>query len=56
MDKKTREKYKKILLEMKEQMLNQINGLSEETLSSSQRDSSGDLSGYSMHMLSLIHI
>jgi len=50
MDKKTREKYKKILLEMKEQMLNQINGLSEETLSSSQRDSSGDLSGYSMHM------
>ena len=50
MDKKTREKYKKILLEMRAQILDQINGLSEDTLSSSQRDSSGDLSGYSMHM------
>jgi len=50
MDKRTREKYKKILLEMRAQIRDQINGLSEETLSSSQRDSSGDLSGYSMHM------
>lgn len=50
MDKKTREKYKKILLKEREKILAQINSLSEETLSSSQRESSGDLSGYSMHM------
>jgi DnaK suppressor protein len=50
MDKRTREKYRKVLLEEKEKILQQINNLSEDTLSSSQRDSSGDLSGYSMHM------
>jgi DnaK suppressor protein len=50
MDKRTRERYRKILLEEKDKILNQINNLSEDTLSSSQRDSSGDLSGYSMHM------
>ena len=50
MDKKTREKYRKILLEEKEKILKQINNLSEGTLNASQRDSSGDLSGYSMHM------
>ncbi len=50
MDKRTREKYRKILLEEKEKIVNQINNLSEDTLSSSQRDASGDLSGYSMHM------
>ncbi len=50
MDKRTREKYRKILLEQKEKLLNQINSLSQETFNSSQRDSSGDLSGYSMHM------
>ncbi len=50
MDKRTREKYRKILLEEKEKILGQINSLSEDTLASSQRDSSGDLSGYSMHM------
>jgi len=50
MDKKTREKYKKVLLDEKDKVLNQITNLSEDTLKSSQRDSSGDLSGYSMHM------
>jgi RNA polymerase-binding protein DksA len=50
MDKRTRERYRKVLLAEKEKVLNQINALSEETLSSSQRESSGDLSGYSMHM------
>jgi DnaK suppressor protein len=50
MDKRTRERYRKILLGEKEKILGQINNLSEDTLSSSQRDSSGDLSGYSMHM------
>jgi len=50
MDKRTREKYRKILLEEKEKIVKQINNLSEGTLSASQRDASGDLSGYSMHM------
>lgn len=50
MDKKVREKYKKILLEEKEKVLNEINNLAAENLSSTQRDLSGDLSGYSMHM------
>ena len=50
MDKRTREKYRKILLEQKEKLMNQINSLSQETFNTSQRDSSGDLSGYSMHM------
>jgi DnaK suppressor protein len=50
MDKRTREKYRKILLEQKEKLLNQINNLSQDAFNSSQRDSSGDLSGYSMHM------
>ena len=50
MDKRTRERYRKILLEEKEKVLTQINNLSEDTLNTSQRDSSGDLSGYSMHM------
>lgn len=50
MDKRTREKYRKVLLEEKEKVLNQINNLAEDTLNTSQRDSSGDLSGYSMHM------
>ena len=50
MDKRTREKYRKILLEEKEKLQKQINNLAQETFSSSQRDASGDLSGYSMHM------
>lgn len=50
MDKKTREKYKKVLLEERTKVVTQIESLSEDTLSTSQRDSSGDLSGYSLHM------
>jgi len=50
MDKRTLEKYRKVLMAEKEKILNQINSLSADTLSSSQRESSGDLSGYSMHM------
>lgn len=50
MDKRTREKYRKILLEEKEKLQNQIKNLAQETFSASQRDAAGDLSGYSMHM------
>lgn len=50
MDKRTREKFKKLLLGEREKITGEITRLSEDTLSSSQRDSSGDLSAYSMHM------
>ncbi len=50
MDKKTREKFKKTLLREREKITGEIALLSESALSSSQRESSGDLSGYSLHM------
>ncbi len=50
MDKRTREKFKKMLLQERAKITGEIHRLSEDTLSSSQRDSSGDLSGYAMHM------
>lgn len=50
MDKTTRQKFKNLLLEERAKISGEILRLSEDTLSSSQRDSSGDLSGYSLHM------
>ena len=50
MDKRTREKFRKILLQEREKITGEIAFLSENALSYSQRDSAGDLSGYSMHM------
>lgn len=50
MDKRTRDKFKNLLLTEREKITGEISRLSEDTLSSSQRDSSGDLSGYSLHM------
>jgi len=50
MDKRTREKFRRLLLGQREKITGQIMRLSEDTLSTSQRDSSGDLSAYSMHM------
>jgi len=50
MDKRTREKFKKLLLREREKISGEILRLSEDTLSTSLRDSSGDLSGYSMHI------
>jgi RNA polymerase-binding transcription factor len=50
MDKKTREKFKKLLLNEKAKIIGEIRTLASENLNSSQRDSSGDLSGYSLHM------
>jgi len=50
MDKRTREKFKKLLLKERERITGEVSHLSENALSTSQRDSAGDLSGYSMHM------
>jgi RNA polymerase-binding protein DksA len=45
--------YEKILLEYKERILGSFMSLRENHLHSSQRDSAGDLSGYSLHMADL---
>ncbi len=50
MNKRELEKIKKILLEKRSQLRRQIKALEEESLGKSQRDSAGDLSGYSYHM------
>ena len=50
MDKKRFKKFKELLLLEREKITGEIWRLSEDTLSSTQRDSSGDLSGYAMHM------
>jgi len=50
MDKKTKDKFRKLLQDEKAKILKEINNLASENLSTTQRDSSGDLSGYSLHM------
>jgi RNA polymerase-binding protein DksA len=42
--------YKELLLNLKEDVLNQIREVSEDTLMKSQKDISGDISGYGIHM------
>ena len=42
--------YKELLLNLKEDVLNQIREVSEDTLMKSQKDMSGDISGYGIHM------
>lgn len=49
-DKKTLDYYKGLLLEKREELLGDISQISEETLKKSQKDASGDISGYSFHM------
>ncbi len=44
------ERYKKLLLKKKEEILKAVKHIEEDTLSRSQRDASGDLSGYTLHM------
>ena len=43
-------RYKKLLLKKKEEVLKAMKHIEEDTLSQSQRDASGDLSGYTLHM------
>ena len=49
-DKEELEKYKKMLLKKKEEMLKEILGVQKDSLNTSQRDASGDLSAYTFHM------
>lgn len=49
-DKKTLNEFKKLLLERKEAITDEINHISSDTLKRTQKDASGDISGYSYHM------
>lgn len=42
--------FKKLILKRKEQILDDIKHLSEDTLKKSQKEASGDISGYTYHM------
>lgn len=50
MDKKTLKTFKDLLLKKKEELQKGIQHIAEDTLKTSQRDSAGDLSAYSLHM------
>ncbi len=50
MRKKNLEYYKKKLLKLRESLVEEIEQLEGRSLSKTQRDSTGDLSGYSFHM------
>jgi RNA polymerase-binding protein DksA len=50
MNKKEVKKYKDMLLDKKEKIMDSLKKLQDDTLNKSQRDQSGDLSGYSLHM------
>lgn len=50
MDKRETKKFKDALLDWKERVLKELNILEGDTLGKSQKDFSGDLSGYSLHM------
>lgn len=42
--------FKKLILKRKEELLNEIKHISEDTLKKSQKDAAGDISGYTLHM------
>jgi len=44
------EKFKKLLLKKREDIMNDVNHITEDTRKSSQKEASGDLSAYSLHM------
>jgi len=50
MNKGELQKYKKALLKLREDVAEEVNNISNDTLKKSQRDASGDLSGYSFHL------
>lgn len=50
LSKKTSGVYKKLLLDKREELMGDINQISEDTLKKSLKDASGDISGYSFHM------
>jgi len=53
MPKKEINKFKEVLLKRKEDIMDQIDHISKDTLKKSQKDASGDISGYSYHMADL---
>ena len=50
MTKKELLEFKKIILKRKEEITDEIKHISEDTLKKSQKDASGDISGYTYHM------
>ena len=50
LDRKSSKFYKTLLLDKREELVGDISHISEETLKKSQKDASGDISGYSFHM------
>ncbi len=50
MNKKELEKFKKLLLKIREKMCDELKHITENNLSKSQKDAAGDLSGYTYHM------
>ena len=50
MDRKDLERFKKLLLKKREEIIAEVNSITKDSLSKSQREASGDLSGYSFHM------
>lgn len=50
MIKRELDRYKKLLLKKKEDVLRAMKHIEQDTLSQSQRDAAGDLSGYTLHM------
>ena len=50
MNKLELKKFRDLLLKLRESIVGEVNHLTSDTLKKSQRDASGDLSGYSFHM------
>lgn len=50
LNKKELSEFKKIILKRKEEILEGIKHISEDTLKKSQKDAAGDISGYTYHM------
>ena len=50
MNKKESEKYKKLLLERRGELISNVNHITGDTRRQSQKEAAGDLSGYSIHM------
>jgi RNA polymerase-binding protein DksA len=48
--KKELNEFKKLVLKKKQEVLDEINHISEDTLKKSQKEASGDISGYTYHM------
>ena len=49
-NKKELEYFKKLILKIKDKILDEIKHISEDTLKKSQKEAAGDISGYTYHM------